>query len=370
MIIETAVRADGRADEQGLLFETAAKVLLWAAFFELVLYRLVSRLGMHLSKLAAKYESVRITFKVLSSMGFTLLNLVSMLVFLVLFLALLNKVRSIGGGRYDALVIPASSLLLLLTVGFLIFPPAMLGSVVYNVIFWAILMLLVADYLSVPRPWSQRIMIVVYLLGISGWLYYQVVSTSYGLAGSLAAPPLVHEINRAGEALMVLASMLVFWAYGGFSLTSKNKRQQRRTIAFALTALASFLLLLFVDTLAGWYDPAVAENVRKAGEGIGWIFQMGMGYTFYLPFALYMAGLLAWSYTVVKLYTQGRYDGIGIGLMFLAGYALQLSHLTLMVLLGVMLLTLERRRAVSQAGTHAEAAVLAGEHRPLLGQQA
>ena len=370
MNIETAVRADGRVDEQGLLFETAAKVLLWAAFFELVLYRLVSRLGMHLGKLAAKYESVRITFKVLSSMGFTLLNLVSLLVFLVLSLALLNKVRAVGSGRYDALVVPSASFLLVLTVGFLIFPPAMLGAVVYNVVFWAILLLLVADYLSVPRPWSQRIMIVVYLLGISGWLYYQVVSTSYGLAGSLDAPPLVHEINRAGEALMVLASILVFWAYGGFSLTTKNKRQRRRTIAFALTAVASFVLLLFVDTLAGWYDPAVAETVRKAGEGIGWIFQMGMGYTFYLPFALYMAGLLAWSYTVVKLYTQGRYEGIGIGLMFLAGYALQLSHLTLMVLLGVLLLTLERRRAAPQAGLRTEVSALAGDARPLLGQQA
>jgi len=369
MTIETAVKTVGRADEQGLLFDTAAKFLLWAAFFELVLYRLVSRLGMHLSKLAAKYESVRITFKVLSSMGFTLLNLVSMLVFLVLSIALLNKVRGIGNGRYDALVVPASSFLLLLTVGFLIFPPAMLGAVVYNVVFWAILLLLVAEYLSIPRPWSQRIMIVVYLLGISGWLYYQVVSTTYGLAGSLEAPPLVHEINRAGEAFMVLASLLVFWAYGGFSLRSKNRRQQRRNIAFALTAAASFVLLLFVDTLAGWYDPAVALEVRKAGEGIGWIFQMGMGYTFYLPFALYMAGLLAWSYTVVKLYTQGRYEGIGLGLMFLAGYALQLSHLTLMVLLGVLLLTLERRRT-SGTSTRTDEPVLAGGQHPLLGQQA
>lgn len=369
MTIDTALKADGRTTEQGMLFETAARVLLWAAFFELVLYRLVSRLGMHLSKLAAKYEAVRVTFKVLSSMGFTLLNLVSMLVFLVLSLVLLNKVRSIGAGRYDALLVPATSVLLLLTIGFLIFPPAMLGAVVYNVVFWAILLVLVAEYLSVPRPWSQRIMIVVYFLGISGWLYYQVVSTSYGLAGSIDAPPLVHEISRAGEALMVLASLLVFWAYGGFSLTSTNKRQQRRTVAFALTAVASFVLLLFVDTLAGWYDPAVAESVRKAGEGIGWIFQMGMGYTFYLPFALYMAGLLAWSYTVVKLYTQGRYEGIGIGLMFLAGYALQLSHLTLMVLLGVLLLTLERRRAVP-AGAQADEPALAGGQQHLLGQRA
>lgn len=212
-------------------------------------------------------------------------------------------------------------------------------------------------------------MIVTYLLGISGWLYYQIVSTTYGLVGSLEEPPLVHEFNRAGEALMVLASVMVFWAYGEFSFRTTNQRQQRRLIAFAVTAAASFTLLLFVDTLAGWYDPAVADAVRKAGEGIGWIFQMGMGYTFYLPFALYMAGLLAWSYTVVRLYTQGRYEGIGIGLMFLAGYALQLSHLTLMVLLGVLLLTLERRRSLSRAGAQAEPAALGGQPS-LAGQQA
>ena len=45
-----------------------------------------------------------------------------------------------------------------------------------------------------------------YIGGVTGWLYYQMVSTTYGLLGLVAAPPLVHEINRAGEAMMVLAS--------------------------------------------------------------------------------------------------------------------------------------------------------------------
>ena len=39
---------------------------------------------MHLSKLAAKYEAVRLTFKGLSSIGFTLLNVVAIFVFLAL----------------------------------------------------------------------------------------------------------------------------------------------------------------------------------------------------------------------------------------------------------------------------------------------
>jgi hypothetical protein len=69
-----------------------------------------------------------------------------------------------------------------------------------------------------------------------------------------------------------------------------------------------------------------------------------MGYTFYLPFALYMAGLLCWSYTVIKLLTMGRLAGYGLGLMFIAGYALMYSNLTLMVVLGVLLLTMDRHR--------------------------
>lgn len=38
----------------------------------------------------------------------------------------------------------------------------------------------------------------------------------------------------------------------------------------------------------------------------------------------------------------GRLAGYGVGLMFIAGYALLFSNLTLMVVLGVILLTLDR----------------------------
>ena len=92
--------------------------------------------------------------------------------------------------------------------------------------------------------------------------------------------------------------------------------------------------MFFLDYLLNRYDPALASNVRKGADGIGWIFQFGMGYTFYLPFALYMAGLLCWSYTVIRLLTMGRLAGYGLGLMFIAGYALLYSNLTLMVVSG------------------------------------
>jgi len=344
----------GRVDEHGLLFEYTIKLLVLSAFFELVLYRLVSRLGMHLSKLAAKYEAVRLLFKGLSSIGFTLLNVVSLLLFLAFSLFLISKFKDLGRHAYDTVVTATISLLLVLTIAFLLVPPAMLGSIAYNVVTCVVLVVLATEYLRTHTQRSQRAMMVCFLLGVFGWLYYQTVSTFYGFFQWVTAPPLVHELNRFGEAMMVLASILAFWAYGGISLRTTNKRQRHRLMFFTTTAASLFFGLLFLDYFLGLYDKALAESVRKAGEGIGWIFQMGMGYTFYLPFALYVAGLFCWSYTVIKQISMGRLAGYGLGLMFMAGYALQLSHLTLMVVFGLLLLTMDRRRTIVAANAPIE----------------
>ena len=154
---------------------------------------------------------------------------------------------------------------------------------------------------------------------------------------------------------MVLASILVFWSYGSTSLFTKNKTQQKWAITLLLSGSVTFLVLLYIDFFLSLYSPTLAEDARKAGQGVGWVFQMGMGYTFYLPFALYMAGFTCWAYTVIKLVVIGRLAGYGLGLMFMAGYALQLSHLTLMVVVGFMLMTLDKRGTLgklrNKAGT-------------------
>ena len=341
--------ATEKTGDQNLLFEYSLKCLLIAAFLELLLYRLVSRLGMHLSKVAEKYEAVRIAFKGLSSLGFMLLNLTSILAFLVIFIILFQKMRgTMWSGSFDKFLVPSFSFLVLLTLVYLVFPPAMVGSVVYNLVSLIVFSILVVEYVATHRLWTQRVMVASFLLGICGWIYYQTLTTTYGLANIAAAPPLVHEINRTGEALMVLASILVFWAYGSTSILSKNKQQRRWGLMFVLSGGLVFFLLLFLDFFLSLYSSAVALEVRKAGEGIGWIFQMGMGYTFYLPFAFYVTGLICWAYTVIKLVTIGRVAGYGLGLMFMAGYALQLSHLSLMVALGLMLLNLDKRGALGR----------------------
>ena len=292
-LVSTIERTTGRIKDQGLLFEYTVKLVVLTAFFELILYRLVSRLGMHLSKVAAQHPWVGSAFRFLSSIGFGMLNVVAIFLFIALAVLVLKRLRLYSLSGLNVIIVPGVALLLLLTAGFLIVEPAMLGSIAYNVISFILLTVLIIEYLSSHHEWAQRLLGVTYYLGISGWLYYQILSTTYGWLGSVAAPPLVYEVNRAGEALMVLSSIIVFWAYGrGVSFLSRNKQQRRRAIWFWSTAGSVFGLLLFFDYFLEFYNPAMAHSIRKASQGIGWIFQMGMGYTFYLPFALYVAGLL------------------------------------------------------------------------------
>jgi hypothetical protein len=340
-------RLVGKVGDFGPLFEYTIKLVLLASFLELVLYRLVSRLGMHLSKMAGEHPWITPTFKALTEVGAWLLNIVAVLLFLGLILAMAQRVLRPEASRLVKGGTACAALLLFLTLAFLFVQPDMLGAAIYNSVALLTLTLFVAEYLTTHQERAQRILVVTYYLGISGWLYYQIMSTIYSLSGTLAAPPLVYESHRAGEALMVAASLFVFVAYGhGLSLRTTNRRQRARAIAFWATTSVIFTTLLFTDYWLDSYNPALASAIRQASQGIGWIFQFGMGYTFYLPFALYIAGLLCWAYTVVKLLMMGRVAGYGLGLMFIAGYALMFSNLTLMVVLGIMLLTLDRMKPV------------------------
>jgi hypothetical protein len=367
----TGERLAGKIGDFGLLFEYAVKLVLATTFLELVLYRLVSRIGMHVSKMAAAHPWITPTFTALTEVGAWLLNIVAVLLFLGLTLALVNRGVGYGTSRLTKLVLAGTTLLLLLTVGFLIVQPGMLGAIIYNGVALGTLTLLVLEYLITHHERAQRLLVVTYFLGISGWLYYQIVSTIYSWSGTLAAPPFVYESHRVGEALMVLASMLAFVAFGrGVSLRTRNRRQRNRAMWFWATTGALFATLIFTDYLLDLYDPDLGSAVRQASQGIGWIFQFGMGYTFYLPFAVYLGGLLCWSYTVIKLLRMGRLAGYGIGLMFMAGYALLFSNLTLMVILGVMLLTLDRVKPVVTESVSAAGSPLVGSPDGLAIRQA
>jgi len=363
-------RISGRISDYGPMFEYTIKLVLLTSFFELVLYRLVSRLGMHLSKMAVAHPWITPTFTTLTEVGTWLLNIVAILLFLAIGVTMVNRIAGQEVSWISKVAMGCVALLLLLTAAFLVVPSGMLGSLIYNVIAFLALTLFMFEYVSTQPQRSHRILGATFYFGISGWLYYQIISTAYSVVNTVAAPPFVYEAHRIGEALMVLASFFTFVAYGqGLSLKTKNRVQRNRAIWFWATTGTIFTTLIFTDYLLGLYDPALASAVRQASQGIGWIFQFGMGYTFYLPFAIYMGGLLCWSYTVIKLLNMGRLAGYGIGLMFIAGYALLFSNLTLMVILGVMLLTMDRVRPVVSESPSTAANTLMGSSDALVTEQ-
>ena len=221
----------------------------------------------------------------------------------------------------------------------------MLGSAIYNTVALAAIVLLMSEYLSTHHDRSHRLLGITYLLGIGGWLYYQIVSTFFSFAGPWSRRRWC--TNRIGpvKPSAVLASILVFWAYGrGVSFQSRNQRQRHRAMWFWSTAAAIFISMFFwitcsINTIR--CSPRTSVRRRTASGGFS---SSGWDTPFIFRSRFYMAGLLCWSYTVIKLLTMGRLAGYGLGLMFIAGYALLYSNLTLMVVLGVMLLTMDRSR--------------------------
>ena len=102
----TIDRITGKISDQSLLFQYTIKLVLIVSFSELILYRLVSRLGMHLSKLAQEHEWIIPTFTALTQIGQWLLNVVAILLFLALGVAGINRMTGRGFVGSNLIVIP------------------------------------------------------------------------------------------------------------------------------------------------------------------------------------------------------------------------------------------------------------------------
>src|SRR3989442_14899530 len=196
----TTQKVRAGAETGSLLLEYFLKALLIAGLSELILYRLVSRLGMHLSKVAKEYVVVEYFLRGASAVGFVLMNFSAILVFLVLLVLLFYKMNGLLARPLDRIVVPMVSLLLALTAAFLLFPPRMLGSVVYNGLTVVLLWTIVVQYWRANPAPAARALALCYGACVASWLYYQIATPPYGGLGVVSTPPPGLVISRPGQA--------------------------------------------------------------------------------------------------------------------------------------------------------------------------
>ncbi|MFQ5816242.1 MAG: hypothetical protein ACE5G7_07075 [Candidatus Hydrothermarchaeaceae archaeon] len=67
-----------------------------------------------------------------------------------------------------------------------------------------------------------------------------------------------------------------------------------------------------------------------------------VGFTLYLPYQIYAIALLLFSSAIIRLLSRGRSAGYGLAFLFIAGYTFQLTYQQLLLILGFVLLTLNR----------------------------
>ena len=133
-----------------------------------------------------------------------------------------------------------------------------------------------------------------YYFGISGWLYYQIVSTIYGWMGVIAAPPLVYESNRLGEALDGPCELPRVWAYGresvsfepGIASSADGPSGSGRRRASFLPRL-SWPTIFWISIIRSW--PIPSGKPRKASAGS---FSWAWGIPFICPLR-FMSGISA-----------------------------------------------------------------------------
>lgn len=129
---------------------------------------------------------------------------------------------------------------------------------------------------------------------------YQLLPALYETLRWPGPPPFASAFFNWGEALMVLSSMALWWAYG-------RGAPRRAWLAAALPALA-FVALRFAN-------PAMT--------GIIAIWSLGL--TLYLPWPLYALSLWLSGVTVIQAWRQDHAAGWAILLLMAGGYAPQLS---------------------------------------------
>ncbi|MEE8400581.1 MAG: hypothetical protein V3R86_00295 [Candidatus Hydrothermarchaeaceae archaeon] len=280
---------------------------------ELVFNRIFSRAAVFIPKdgyLVSLYN-------LLSSFGIIIFNLSSIFLLLVLFLIIDSKLQ-----RPNRTNIALSSLLLfliILSIAFIFIPPTAGLSLIYNLASLASILLITTQLYASSGKKIEKLTIITLSVFYLCSYYYRLSHISYQLLGITSAPTLSVETFNFGEFLVLPLSVLIFATYSGVL----NGRDLNWKMAILPTIFAAIF---------------VASNLMNSEMTA--IFSIwSLGFTLFLPYPLYAIAIWLFSFTLIKLISQGQSRGYGLAFIFIAGYAFWLSYHNLLLLLGLLLLS-------------------------------
>lgn len=296
------------------LLQQLVSALLVAGLAELVLLRLVTRVGVHLPKSAPIAEALGVA----SFLGAFALNAASILATALLALVLLSVAWRASSAwlRWAALGFGAT-MFWGLAVGLTAKSPT--ADLAFGLSMTALLVTLGLLALGPNVSLRGRLALALIVGAYTAHQYYALGYLVYQQLGEQASVPAGVVALRLGELLVVLGGVGAFWAWG----LERWRKAGRAGGAFALAPVAALLL--------GSFAPTTTTSILAL-----WT----TGLSLYLPLPLYLAALGLYLLTVAScLRSEDAFcAGAGLLLVLLAGYMPEATYYHVILALGVALL--------------------------------
>ncbi len=293
-----------------------AVALLAAALLEVVLLRLVTRVGVYLPR----EEAVSSGFQAASFLGSLAFNFAAILATILVMLLLGSMVLRMQN-QVARLLVAALSVLMLWGLGWSLATGVPAADALFGLAMTS-LVVLVGIVLVSQRETTPAGRLALGLI-VAAYVCYQYYTLGYLTVRMLdyaAVPPFSIATLRLGEGFVVVAGGAAFWAWGA--------GRWRRAGLPGMALVAVLVLAVAFGSLA----PASTTSILA-------LWTTGM--SFYFPLPVYLLSLALYLLTIVACLRSGdaRWTGAGLLLLLLAGYMPEATYHHLLILLGVAFLS-------------------------------
>lgn len=314
---------------------TVTPYLLWtllvSGLTELLLFRTLSRVGVHIPKEGLALRA----YDALVSAGSYAFNVSTATVFLAAGLLAYSAYRTSSGRR--PLLAAASLLMLAITGVSLLLAFVEEGTstrLVYGLFAASIMIALaICAWRDRQQDPLRALAVVLIVLTYAGSQYHVLANEAYQALGVTARPPATLRALEAAEALVVANACVAFWRWSGIGEGGWTGLQRwRPTLLQAAIAVA--LVVLFSGAYYG-----------RGGSSTAAILSLwSLGLTLYLPMPLYAVALGLYGVAAagaLRRRTPGAdrpWDAIALGLLPVAGLTLELTYQYLVALVAILVL--------------------------------